>query len=114
MNWPGRHNPAVKTPLKHIVEVVDWMADRLYREALPRLERVEKAQGTLMSTFTDLKTSVEKYIADVEAYKVNVAQMIADAVVKDDANEDVDLAALKAEVDAAGSSLNPPVVPPAV
>lgn len=114
MNWPGFHNPAHKTPLAHLVEVADWIAYVTARMILPGLDRIERNQGTLMSAFTDLKTAVETYIAAVEVYKANVAQMIADAVAKDDADEDVDLKALQSEVDAAGASLNPPVVPPAV
>lgn len=64
-----------------------------------------KTRSILMAAFDDLKASVEKYIADVNAFRQTVAQAIEDAIAADDAGEAVDLNALKAEVDAADAEL---------
>lgn len=89
-------------------EVTRLLRDQ-HREVLAAISQMEYK---LMSAFTDLKASIEKYIADVETYKATVNQAIATAIAADDAAEDVDLAALEATVDAANDQLTPPVVPP--
>ena len=110
MSWLNPRPPPQETPIDHLVKQVDYIAYTLYRTVLPALERIEKRQENLMTAFTDLKASVETYIAAVEVYKTNVAQKIADAVAADEAGLDTDLKTLQSEVDAAGAALTPPAV----
>lgn len=97
---------------------------QLLAEILVRAERTERRvrniqfrgirmETTIMSALDDLKASVAKFVADVEVYKTNVKQAIADAIAKDEAGQDVSLAELKATVDAADAGLAPPDVPAA-
>lgn len=75
--------------------------------------RVIRMERKLMSAFTDLKASVEAYIAANEAKDKTIAEAVAAAVAADDAGEDVELNALNETVKAAIAKVTPPVIPPA-
>ncbi len=64
-----------------------------------------------MAAIDDLKASIDKYIADVNAFRMTVKQAIDAAIAADDAGEDVVLTDIKAVVDAADADL---ATPPAV
>lgn len=63
----------------------------------------------LMTDIAGLKASIDTYIANVnkliEQHKADVDKAIADAVARDDAEEAVDLQAVKDQVDAANAKL---------
>src|SRR5258708_32477898 len=81
MNWPGHHNPTMETAEEHIVKVVDYLANELYRDVLPRLERIEQKVDKLMATLADLQTGVtaEDTVIDsaVALIQVRAAQLAA-------------------------------------
>ncbi len=68
----------------------------------------------LMAAIDDLKISIDKYIADVDAFRKTVKEAVDAAVAADDAGEDVVLADMKATIDAADAAIVAPVVPPVV
>ncbi len=72
--------------------------------------QLTQTETKLMAAFDDLKTSVEKYVADVQASMKTISEAVAAALAADEAGEAVDLNALKATVDAADAALTPPVV----
>lgn len=81
------------------------------------LERILSQQETMMATLDELSASfavyagkVDAYIAAMEAFKTTVDEQIARAIEADDADEAVDLQALKGRVDAAAEKV-PPVPP---
>ncbi len=53
-----------------------------------------------MQELEDLKAAVAKFVADVEAYKTNVKTLIDAAIADHDAGIKVDLASLKADIEA--------------
>lgn len=63
-----------------------------------------------MATLTEVKDALAKYVADVEAFRVTVQTAVADALAADEANDEVDLQALKDTIDAADANLTPPTV----
>lgn len=81
------------------------------RDTLMILERITAMDDNIAS----LKKLIEKYIATVNAAmeqaKVDVNKAVADAIAKDDADEAVDLQALKQQIDEAQAKLVPPPPP---
>lgn len=80
------------------------------------LYAIDATRSELMAKFDELKTSVEAYIAAVQAWagpaQVDVQKAIDDAIAADDAGEEVDFQNLKDEVDAAFAKIPAaPVVP---
>lgn len=69
------------------------------------LKEIANLRSDIMAKFEELKSSVEQYIAAVEAWaataQTDVQKLIDDAIAKDDAGEEVDFGALKDEVDTA-------------
>ncbi len=109
---PGRHNQLTShPPLHHVVDVVDWMADFLYRTILPAIEDLKTGQIEMTKAMDDLQASLTKYVADVEAYRQTVKTAVADALAADEAGEDSALVTMKATIDAADASLVPPTPP---
>lgn len=86
------------------------------RDTLMILERINKMDANLLA----LKTTLDNYVAKVDAYvvaaeqyKADTATAVAAAVAADDADEAVDVAALKDAIEAAGAKVPaPPVAPP--
>lgn len=81
------------------------------RDTLLILERISIMDDNIAA----LKSSVETYVSSVntmiEQSKAEVSKAIADAIAKDDADEAVDLQALKKQVDDAQAKLVPPPPP---
>jgi hypothetical protein len=81
--------------------------------AVHRLGQVSRLiyqqRRTIMPALDDLKASVDKLVADFATYKDGVQKLIADAIAKDDADEEVDLKALKEKVDALDAEMQPSV-----
>ncbi len=70
--------------------------------------RIEK----LTADFAAYTSKVDAYVAAAEAFKATVAQQVADAVAKDDADEDVDFATFSAAIQAASDKMTgPPAAP---
>lgn len=67
----------------------------------------------LTEAFTAYTAQVAAYVAAAEQHKTDVAKAIADAVAADDAEEDVDFAALQAAIADAATKVPPPPTPPA-
>ncbi len=96
--------------LENIIFRLDRVETRVRNIQFRTLTLVRKGNQT-MAAIDDLKASIDKYIADVNAFRVTVQQAIDAAIAADDAGEDVVLADLKAAVDAADAAL---VTPPTV
>lgn len=102
MNDPFEHLPL------HRLKRIDEQVEIINR----KLDAVLGKETKIMSALTDLQASTAKFLADVETYKTNVAQKIADAVAADEAGRDVDLKALQTSIDTEDSTLTA-ATPPA-
>lgn len=83
------------------------------RIILERIAIMDARIASLKQTFDAYAASVNAYIAAAEAHKDEVAKAVAEAVAKDDDDEDVDLKELQAAIQAAAAKVPPAPTAPA-
>lgn len=66
----------------------------------------------LKTTLADYTAKVDAYVAAAEQHKTDVAQAVSEAIAQDDKNEAVDLAELKATIEAAAAKMPAPPAAP--
>lgn len=80
---------------------------------LERIDAMDVRLVELKGLFDAYTAKVAEYVAAAEQHKTDVAKAVADAVAADDAEEAVDIDALKAAIEAAAAKVPAPPVPPA-
>ena len=81
----------------------------LLQDMAGRLRKMENTLMTLKDDVAALKASVSTFISNFQTYQSSVNAAVAAAVAADEAGNDVDVVALKTAIDAANSTIAPPV-----
>lgn len=92
------------TWLQRIVAAVN-RPSRDTRLILERIAIMDARIESLTATFNDYVQKVQAYVAAAESHKQTVEQAVAEAVQKDNDDEDVDIAALQKKIQEAAAQV---------